>query len=383
MKSKHLLVLDTTNPICQIVYHLLAVYINLITLISNQASAVLSDPTMKTIIPIPVLVLSTLPPTILGFGIPTHFRCPDTEDTVPEPSKVDTSRVPVIGLGGAAYLPNQNYLNTHSLVFDAFLDLVDPHPDLRRREIQSDTENNDDAGNTDLVPRDDNPDDDTDLAILAPRASGGIRLFASPNYRAVAAQGAILMLDAADGLAGGALGNAAQVITSINRFWQADHIFELNQLSIFFLRYLKPGAYDYDTIWNKMTTCPVIRQHVTDILNAPANLFGVDSTLNNLKGIFLQNGGPRNIARWEPIVYAGVHEYLNLVRPNYDQTVRKLAVIINHLGGVTADPSQDGPGKVFINWATASVNNALAMSASLTSNAPSPDYTKAVFPIAP
>lgn len=118
--------------------------------------------------------------------LPRHVRCPVEDATEAGPSKLDPLALVTLSYGSAVLLPNDDFLATHQLDFDGEMAIPDPHPELRRRSELK-------VGS--VMPR----DASSGHGRLVARA-GGKRLFASSNYRAVAAQGAILMLDAANTL---------------------------------------------------------------------------------------------------------------------------------------------------------------------------------------
>lgn len=129
-----------------------------------------------------------------------------------------------------------------------------------------------------------------------------------------------------------------------------------------------------------MTLCSATKEHITRILIDPTNLLGLDSTLNNLKGIFIQTGGPGPDSDWQPVSFAGVYNYLTYARPSYDQVIGKLAFIINHISGVSADSSVDGPGKLWFEWATNVIDTAISSAQQRITAGLSPRYHRADFP---
>lgn len=100
---------------------------------------------------------------------------------------------------------------------------------------------------------------------------------------------------------------------------------------------------------------------MTFILNRPANLVGIPSEINNLKGLLInfKNAG----ADWEKLTGQGLVNYLQFVQPQYMATAQHVGNLLNRVAaGVWENANTDvagSPGSFFITFATAAFNRAL------------------------
>ncbi len=283
-------------------------------------------------------------------SVPQHVRCPKNDGsndprTAPAGPAMDVSKIPTFD---AMLAPTAEWLETMGLAGSG----GDPEPHVETHADPNFT--------TDLVGKHkrDEFDIGTDLVLrdetLRPRAPD--RHFAAPNYRAIALQSGLVVINAAAAATGGALIQVGQFAGQIaSNLWHGDHKFELNLLNLFLTKTnMRPGydTWNYPHIWNQILRCSAIKQRVTDILNAPSNLIGLQSDINLLKAILLQRRGVRDWSRWDPVVIGATLNYLELIQQDFLNVATRLGQLLNDIAGMPdADPHvTDSPGMRFIEF---------------------------------
>lgn len=275
-----------------------------------------------------------------------HVRCPDqnhdgTEDpkAVPPNSLIDMSKIPTFNV---IIVPKADWKEQFGPGGAAAAGSFTPK--LRARDEE--------GSYGALALRDD---------TVLPRAPP--RLFVAPGYRELALRGGLLMINGAAGVTGGALVNVAQFASQINNYWAGEHKLELNMLNFFLNKSVRPGytRFNYPHIWSTLIGCARVKTRVTDILNSPGNLIGVDGNINRLKVILLQYGGPRQGSKWDPVLVAATGKYLELIQADYENVAYRIGVVLNDIAGFAGqDPlTTDTPGKDFIDFCSLLLNLAI------------------------
>ncbi|MCJ1340716.1 hypothetical protein MMC09_006012 [Bachmanniomyces sp. S44760] len=153
---------------------------------------------------------------------------------------------------------------------------------------------------------------------------------------------------------GGALQNA----------WVADHVFELNMLSLFFARNAGTrSGVNYDAIWNNLEQCDVLYSRASYAMNTVNNLVGIPGRINELKKQLLQ-GYTVDWTKWFECEIQALLQYFEVLSPVYSSIVHRLALLVDNIAYNGAGSSNlnalGQAGQTFVNWAQTQWTNAQA-----------------------
>ncbi|KAI9889126.1 MAG: hypothetical protein M1814_005788 [Vezdaea aestivalis] len=177
----------------------------------------------------------------------------------------------------------------------------------------------------------------------------GERLFEAKNYRAIAENAGVFMIHTVFGL----IANVGAYVGLLPpRAWAGDHVFELNLFRSWVAANV--GPLTLKTIYE----CQSVYDRFEGILNSPANLVGVDASLNNLKMTFLQKNGPLDPSLYPQGVYNAMQHYFDLIKPNYDGIAQRLGDAIND---VARDQGEKLVGGAFVTYATGRFARAISL----------------------
>ena len=139
------------------------------------------------------------------------------------------------------------------------------------------------------------------------------------------------------------------------------------------------GAHwDWNSLWEHVSGCGNAKSAMTFLLNRPANLVGIASEINNLKGLLInfKNAG----ADWEKLTGQGLVNYLQFVQPQYTATAQHVGNLLNRVAGGAWEnvnyEASGSPGAFFITFATAAFNRALGNARVVGSSGATTNYAR-------